>query len=300
MKSDEAPAARTDNDIWNSVGEKLSKGEMALRIKAVVSQRGWKEVVRMLAGRGIPMNKLAVAEVGCGTGTTALTFGLMGAAVTLIDNNENVLERTRRIYGQYGCTASFVKTDCLAEPLGALEGSFDLVLSSGLAEHFSGEDRGRCIAYHKRLTKTGGIVSISVPNARSPSYWLVRSMRVMTGTWLIDFELPFSHSELSKLAAKAGFTDSHIVGYVAMRQDLSDCITGLGYAAVDALPKKIADVVRKWKSGRNPHLRQESESGEDMQEYCRKMACAVTRNSVLSGPGPNDVYCSHLVLIAFK
>ncbi|MCX5667250.1 MAG: hypothetical protein NTY34_02935 [Candidatus Omnitrophica bacterium] len=100
---------KTRKEIWNPVGGDMTKEGMGLRIKAAVSQRGWREVVRIFEKRGIAVSALKVAEVGSGSGTMALTFGLMGVSVTLIDFNEKALERSRNIYEMYGCAARTVQ-----------------------------------------------------------------------------------------------------------------------------------------------------------------------------------------------
>ena len=94
-----------------------------------------------VARSGAPPDRLRVAEVGCGTGTAALIFGLLDASVTLLDSNQKMLERTKKIYGAFGRAASFVRADCLEPAPEGLAGTFDVVLSGGLAEHSTGDYR---------------------------------------------------------------------------------------------------------------------------------------------------------------
>jgi cyclopropane fatty-acyl-phospholipid synthase-like methyltransferase len=94
---------------------------------------------------------LKIAEVGCGTGTFALTFALLGASVTLIDSNEEALKNAEKIYKMYGCTTQCVKANVLDSPPDNLRKSFDVAISGGLAEHFIGKNLASCISFHRRL-----------------------------------------------------------------------------------------------------------------------------------------------------
>ena len=292
---------KTQKEIWNPAGGDMTKEGMDLRIKAAVSQRGWREVVRIFEKRGIPVSALKVAEVGSGSGTMALTFGLMGASVTLIDFNEKALERSRNIYEMYGCAARFLGKDCLEDPPAELINTFDLVMSIGLMEHFSGNNRKRGMEYHRLLAKKGGIVFLIVPNRRNLFYWLIRGIRTLTGTWTIDVEIPFSSSELIKAARETGFADAYVIGYTGLWRDLVDNICGSGYAILDSLPKRQIALLKglKARMEKRPLLR--TQTNEKIRAYCEQMAKAVQRRAS-SGAISRiaGAYCSMLTLIAFK
>ena len=292
---------KTRKDIWDPVGTDITKGAVELKIKASVSQRGWREVINIFEKRGTPVSTLKVAEVGSGSGAMALTFGLMGASVTLIDFNAKALERSRKIYAMYGCAANFLEKDCLDDPPGELINAFDLVISIGLAEHFSGNSRKRCIEYHRLLVKKGGVVFITVPNRRSLFYWLIRGIRTLTGTWTIDIEVPFSISELIEEARKAGFVDAYVIGYVGRWRDLCDTMHGLRCAISDCLPKGWVTRLKGWRARIEKSPPPRVRTNEEMMEYCMDMAKTL-KGRALSGKIPRFAgkYCSELVLIAFK
>lgn len=138
------PGKKTVTEIWSPQETEMLVPTMARRIRDTLSYNSWYHAVKALSIKGLQVNKLNVVEVGCGTGTASLTFGLLGASVTLIDLNERALERTKRIYDRFRCPARFIRTDCLEPPPEGMEGAFDLALSSGLAEHFTGVYRQRC------------------------------------------------------------------------------------------------------------------------------------------------------------
>lgn len=233
---------------WNPENTGIAKETIAWRIKTCTSYRGWQHTIGLIDKLGIPFDQLKTAEVGCGTGTFSLTLSLMGASVTLIDYNEKVLENTRKIYNTYGCKATFIKADCLDTPPEEILESFDLVVSGGLAEHFMGKDREKCIAYHKLLLKDRGIAYIGVPNRFSPFYQWIRSFRRLTGTWRILIEIPFSDNELKRLAEKAGFGNSYVLGNASPGRDFVVYSRGFISAVIDILPQSLRNKIRKMKN----------------------------------------------------
>lgn len=292
---------KTKKEIWNLEGAEITKEAMDFRIKAAVSQRGWQEVVRIFEKKGIPISALRVAEIGCGTGTMALTFGLLGASVTLIDFNEKALRRSRKIYEMYGCTAQFLERDCIEDPPAELIDTFDIVISLGLVEHFSGSNRKRCIEYHRLLAKKDGVVLITVPNRYNLFYWSIRGIRTLTGTWTIDVEIPFSSSELIKTARETGFAAAYVFGYVGLWRDLLDSIYALGYAILDCLPKKWIVFLRDWNARTKRAQLLRAQTTEEMSVYCRQAAKAAHGQTFARAISKiTGAHCSILALIAFR
>ena len=284
-------AAGTQDQVWSAAFSGITAESMALRVKAAASRREWREVIRIFADRKVPADSLKVAEVGCGTGTMALTFRVMGASAALIDNNPAVLDTAKKIWDRCGYSAEFVNGDCTDDPPESLEGKFDLVISSGVAEHFVKDDRRRCLEYHKKLAKDGGIVMIAVPNRMSALYWIVRGIRTLTGTWEIETEIPYTGSELKRLAVLAGLKDPYVIGYVNLWRDLIDYFYGIRSAIADSLPEGVV----RFFGGRKPKSVQ-AYNKEEVAAYCRSMAgLSRARRSVLT-----DNFSSNIVLFAFK
>jgi len=240
------------------------------RIKNCVSYRGWKHTMKLINWLNKPYGNLKVAEVGCGTGTFSLTLALLGASVTLIDFNDKVLENAKVIYGLYGCEANLVKADCLMPPPDKIRAAFDIVISGGLAEHFLGEDRERCIVFHKQLVLKDGFVYVGVPNRFSPFYWMIRLFRQLTKTWTISLEVPFSSAELKTYAKKVGFDDYYVLGNASLYRDCKVYMLGLISAIVGCLPDSLGNRLRDWKNHFRSRNIGSTNSGvcEDMKEYC--------------------------------
>jgi SAM-dependent methyltransferase len=168
--------------------------------------------VKLILDSQIPFSSLRIADVECGTGTTSLTFGLLGAPISLIDLNKYILRMAQNIYKFYDYEAELFVANCMDPAADALRGKFDLVISSGLTEHFAGDDRKKCIRYHRLLLNERGFAYIGVPNKLSPFYQWIKAFKKLTGKWNIDIELPYSKQEVEKIAAKVGFKEAYVVG----------------------------------------------------------------------------------------
>lgn len=260
---------KTHEEIWEPDEAELSAALMIRRIRVVTASRVWRHGARFLAQRNVPANQLRLAEVGCGTGTYSLTLGLLGASVTLIDFNERVLERAKRIYGDFGCAARWVRADCLDPVPADLEGKFDLVISGGLAEHFTGAYRERCFSYHRLLLREGGMAIIGVPNRWSPFYQWIRVFRAWTGTWGLDVEIPYSNIELKRLAKKAGFREYYVIGGASLWEDFWVYSRGFISAIADLCPRGLSEKAREWKTGIENRSSSPSDPRAYALEYCR-------------------------------
>lgn len=292
---------KTAGSSWDPDEAELSPQEMLRRIESTLGFKAWARGAGSLARGGAAPETLKVAEVGCGTGTAALIFGLLGASVTLLDSNQKVLERARKIYGAFGCRADFIKADCL-EPAGeSLAGKFDVVLSGGLAEHFTGAYREKCFEFHQSLLKPGGLAMIGVPNRFSPFYQLVRRFRVLTGTWGPDIEVPFSNPELKSLAKGAGFSRYYVVGTIPLVKDFRVYSRGLISAVVDLLPDKLKGALRKWKAAAAEKEPLPPDPRSAAVKLCREAFEAAGKGPACDPAGAcSDWLNSGLVLIGFK
>lgn len=249
----------------------ISKSTMDRRIWNCTHHFGWQHAVKLISERKIAFNELKIAEIGCGTGTTALTFGLLGASVTLLDFNRRVLEKARDLYSLYGCNAELIQADCMKPPIAHLTEKFDFIISSGLAEHFIGDDRTKCIRYHRVLLKKGGVAYIGVPNKLSPFYQWVRSFKKLTGTWNLEIEIPFTAKELKEVAVRSGFKESYVIGNALLRKDLIDYSRGFGSAVKQLFSAQIQERLQIHKETKKI----QSYSTEDIQHYCQDMVTAI-------------------------
>jgi len=294
-------SASTDKRIWDPPADDDIMENMGRKIMSAVFQPYWKKSVEICARKDKPPDRLKVAEVGCGTGTMALTFGLLGASVTLIDFNEDVLEQTRKIYGSYGCPARFINADCLENAPDDLCGTFDIVISVGLAEHFTGEARKQCFKYHAALLKKGGFVFIEVPNRSSPFYRFVRFFRTLTGTWTIDVEVPFSRYELKDIARDAGLKNAIVVGSGDLWTDAIWHWCRFLSAILDILPPYFRKFARKYKERKKEEPLPVPVISEKVKKRYNDIFNAVVPDAAMNNKATiADRYVSGIALFAFK
>ena len=286
---------------WAPPGS-FGRAEMDERVRGTPSLRYWPVKMSLVKSMGRPLHTLEVAEVGCGTGTSALVFALLGASVTLLDIDGEVLDQAGEMFRHYGCGALVRRADCLEEPGGELAGKFDVVMSGGLAEHFEAGDRLRCLRYHHALLREGGLACIGVPNRYSPFLRAVVSFRKWTGTFPIALEIPYSRAELTRLASEAGFSRSLVVGISPLGRDVFVYSRGLVSAAVDLLPAGGRNALRRWKR-RN---RGDSPGGsagipnDQIRGHCRDRLDSLPAGGPYRDHFWTDRFSSGLALLAVK
>jgi 2-polyprenyl-3-methyl-5-hydroxy-6-metoxy-1,4-benzoquinol methylase len=292
---------RTAEAVWLPGKDGLSPGQALRRIDTLLATDTWDNLMLSVLKSGGDVKGLKVAEVGCGTGTLALSLGLLGAEVTLIDFSREVLQEAAHIYGYFGVGAALVKADCLEAPGAGLAGTFDIVMSGGLAEHFEGAYRERCLAYHRDLLKPGGMVMVGVPNRLSPFYQWIRLFRTVTGTWDLDVEIPFSAMELRRLAAKTGLKDPLVFGTATLLKDLRVYSMGFVSAVADLLPEKLVNWARGVKAERESRLPQAETPRAYAVRRCGERLEELRRRGG-AGPRPGGLarFSSGLQLIGFK
>lgn len=102
-------------------------------------------------------------EIGCAPGKLlAWVAAELKAQVSGLDYSARGLASAKRLFGALGLTADFRCEDLRATTFP--EGSFDVVLSVGVIEHF--DDPRDIVERHVRLLKPGGVALMSVPNYR--------------------------------------------------------------------------------------------------------------------------------------
>jgi SAM-dependent methyltransferase len=106
----------------------------------------WGFILRRIA-RHIALENLDVLELGAGEGNLSYHTLCAGARrVALVDFSQEALHRARPLFSGWPTDkVSFVEANLLEVDLGR---QFDLVMSSGVVEHFAGDDLARCIERH--------------------------------------------------------------------------------------------------------------------------------------------------------
>ena len=138
-----------------------------------------------------------VLELGCGSAKNSFTIFREYAcsSVTLVDYNEHALRIARRTGPRAGVhlVQAHVVTVCLRR-------NFDLVHSSGLVEHFYGDDRRKVIGKHVEHARPGGLVMIWVPRRSL----LCKLLETFNSLLMSIKEQPFTDQELTGLCRAVG------------------------------------------------------------------------------------------------
>jgi SAM-dependent methyltransferase len=198
-----------------------------------------------MSRQGIDFSKIRTLEIGCGTGTFSLTLNMLGANTTLLDADPEAIEAAKKCFSIYGLKADYITGDVTKPLPEALRAKFDFVISGGLAEHFTGDNRVFVIRWHRETLKDNGLAYIAVPNALSPYYRTVRAAMELTGQWTIENEVAFTPAELRKTASEAGFAASRVAALVETRRDIVSHALALGSVALKLLPSSLGASLKK-------------------------------------------------------
>lgn len=147
-------------------------------------------------GKTISFKEKEVIELGCGRGVLGYLALKNGAKkVTLVDFSGQALQIARSVLKNCD-NVEFIQSDFLD-----LEENkrYDIVFSSGVAEHFSGKMREKCIQKHLNLSNC--LVAIIVPV--KPHYNSIRARRSDSRKQFGWWE-PFSKLELKNLIERNG------------------------------------------------------------------------------------------------
>jgi SAM-dependent methyltransferase len=113
--------------------------------------------------RGVIEPGMKFLEIGCAPGKMlAWTAAVLGARVSGLDYSGPGVRVARRLFRELGLAGDIRNEDVFSTTFA--EGSFDVVYSAGVIEHF--EDPLRIVRIHAQLLKPGGLALITVPNLR--------------------------------------------------------------------------------------------------------------------------------------
>ena len=152
-----------------------------------------------------------VLEVGCGRGATLLNLVKHGAVGSGLDYADNAIDFCKELQQKAGVNGNvrFLRGDALDLPFD--DGTFDLVYSIGLIEHFANPKP--LLAQQFRVLKPGGIMIVQVPQKYS-LYTLMKKPLTKFGIWRYGvWETQFSDAELRRAVEATGFVPEYSCGY---------------------------------------------------------------------------------------
>ena len=190
--------------FWDSLWQKpVSLEKDVYRVRKEERRIRWQRLEAMVRQHFGTFKDLSVIEIGAGTGTNAVLMAERGARVTVLDYSAVALARSEQLFKSLGIPAQFMNENALALGKG-LETKYDISMSFGLAEHFTGETRRQIIGAHLDLLRAKGLTFISVPNTANPPYRLNKWITERTRAWSVGEEYPFSRSELTDIMHALG------------------------------------------------------------------------------------------------
>lgn len=201
-------AEKKDNtaqtQTWDHVYEHPDVRMAADRLQRERGRQRWR-TLRHYLKQQYGARTLRCVELGCGEGDLSVLLAQQGHEVTLVDFSEAALSAARRRFESLGLHAQFVRADLFAFAA-EHRGEFDLSVSLGVAEHFSGAMRDRIIEAHAQVLCEGGAAFISVPNRHCLPYRLWKLYLEARQMWPYGYEGPFSPRELKQAAERSGLT----------------------------------------------------------------------------------------------
>jgi len=171
----------------------------------------WHRIEERVRARFGGIEGLRVIEIGAGAGTNAAAMARRGASVTLLDYSPKALGKARELFEANGLEADFVEANALELP-DEIRADFDIAMSFGLNEHFTGPERDGIFRAHLDALRDGGVAIASVPNARNAPYRASKWLAERTGRWKLGVEVPFSRRELEGICDRLGVTEPEFFG----------------------------------------------------------------------------------------
>ncbi len=149
-----------------------------------------------------------VIELGIGTGFDSVWFAKKGASVTGLDLSVKSIEVCKKNFYENGVMGKFILGDVHALPI--KDGSFDVVYSAGLLEHFI--DPNPVITEMIRITKIDGSIICFVP--QTISWWTIRKKReIKQNKWFAGWETNYSFWKLRKIFNRPTLRFKKIKGF---------------------------------------------------------------------------------------
>jgi ubiquinone biosynthesis O-methyltransferase len=147
-----------------------------------------------------------ILDAGCGTGTTAVYLAKKGRLVTGVDISGANIERAMRFAKEFSVSIDFKLGDI--EDIALPDNSLDLIICEEALEHVN--NPLMVLRKFIRLLRKKGKLILSVPNAQSLRWRLLKILGLSKGDTNPEHLHQFSSYSINNLLSEAGFENIRI------------------------------------------------------------------------------------------
>ena len=198
-------------ELWDNLWKRTAKGEDTKNLQREELSIRWQRIEKIIKAKFGSFSNLNVIEIGAGSGTNSILFAKRGAKVTILDYSKKAIERSKEFFKRNNCQAEFILADALKLPE-KLKGKYDISMSFGLAEHFTGKQRKDIIESHLSLLNKNGLAIISVPNKMNLPYRIHKFVMRTLGFWKFGEEYPYTRREFIRIGKLLNIKNIRFMG----------------------------------------------------------------------------------------
>lgn len=158
------------------------------------------QLIEIIHGCIAGFDRAAILEVGFGKGNEIVQLAKAGALCFGLDFSESAIMLLKERARRERLDIEVVGGDARRLPFRS--GSFDLVFSQGVLEHFI--DPSAVLQEQFRVLKKGGVVVVEVPN-KWTLYTIYKKILMTIRRWPPGWETQYSPRELGSLLEQNGF-----------------------------------------------------------------------------------------------
>jgi len=202
MKPDLEENDKAGKEYWNQLWREYPLPQVwdveSNQLLHHVEREFYLYIVKALEGQGKIGPHVRLVEVGCARSQVLPVLGKrLGIQVAGIDYSPNGCEQTRIMLKREGVSGEVYCTDIFDIP-DSLKGSFDVVVSFGLIEHFL--NTNEIVSALAALLKPGGIIFTSIPNMHG----LTGLAQKLLNRGIYDIHVPLGPSDVRSAHEAAG------------------------------------------------------------------------------------------------
>lgn len=183
---------KTSKKVWDTIWIGYTLNDFLISLEVERKSQRFRTYVDILKKRFGKIKGLKVIELGAGVAKNATLLAQQGAKITVMDFSKKAINAGKKVSKQFNFDYKFIQGDVLQYK--KIKERFDVVISFGFAEHFTGANRTAILDAHFYLLKENGVAIIAVPNAYCFPYRIAFAM----GAYNIDLEVPFTKKELRR------------------------------------------------------------------------------------------------------